>query len=323
MTKLCSSQALLLLILLAGCEASQLRREERGVDDETIQSIVYQKAKRLGYGLRIFPKVTEFLLGSASQNKLSSSKVASQKASHLANAKRYKRKLNKFQRPPRQAAHVRKPSGKGKAPRVKSNHKRLKNQQKKSKKWSKRYVGQAGYGPAPPPNTFFSSNLPLPLHLPYTASAPVRRPPRPPGSPPSRPLAARPRPAARPPPGPPPGHLPHVKSLPHIRNLEPFFHHEAVAPAHPPPSHQESAKPAPHVDHPPAHPHPIQHAFSPINFNPLHESRQPKLKAFVHTNSLPLPSGPPPRTPGHSQTKLSFYIPSPFIITTAMTIIVI
>ena len=64
---------------------------EEKVDDETIQSIVYQKAKRLGYGLRILPKVksdfsnesikfslfnskvTEFLLGSASQNKVSSS----------------------------------------------------------------------------------------------------------------------------------------------------------------------------------------------------------------------------------------------------------
>ena len=302
MTRLHSSQALLLLILLSGCEASQRRREERGVsvDDETIQSIVYQKAKRLGYGLRILPKVTEFLLGSASQNKLSSSKVQSQKASHLANAKRYKRKLNKFQRPPRQAAHVRKPSGKAKPPRVKSNHKRLKNQQKKSKKWSKRYVGQVGYGPAPPPNTFFSSSLPL--HLPYTASTPVRRPPRPPGSPPSRPLAVRPRPAARLPPGPPPGHLPHVKSLPHIRNLQPFLLHEAVAPAHPPPPHQGGfTKPAAHVDRPPSHPHPIRHAFSPLNFNPVHV-RQPKLKPFVHTSSLPLPSGPPPRTPGHSHS---------------------
>ena len=300
MTRLYLSQALLLLILLSGCEASQRRREERrgSFDDETIQSIVYQKAKRLGYGLRILPKVTEFLLGSASQNKLSSSKVQSQKASHLAAAKRYKRKLNKFQRPPRQAAHVRKPSGKAKPPRVKSNHKRLKNQQKKSKKWSKRYVGQVGYGPAPPPNTFFSSSLPL--HLPYTASTPVRRPPRPPGSPPSRPLAVRPRPVARLPPGPPPGHLPHVKSLPHIRNLQPFLLHEAVAPAHPPPPQEEgSSKPVAHVDHPPSHPHPIQHAFSPINFNPVHV-RQPKLKPFVHSNSLPLPSGPPPRTPGHS-----------------------
>ena len=208
--------------------------------------------------------MTEFLLGSASQNKLSSSSKVqkSQKASHLANAKRYKRKLNKFQRPPRQVAHVRKPSGKAKPPRVKSNHKRLKNQQKKSKKWSKRYVGQVGYGPAPPPNTFFSSSLPL--HLPYTASAPVRRPPRPPGSPPSRP-----RPAARPPPGPPPRHLPHVKSLPQIRNLphvkslpqirnlEPFHLHEAVAPAHPPPPQQEEGpKPAAHVDPPPSHPLP-------------------------------------------------------------------
>ena len=242
------------------------------------------------------------MLGSASQNKVSSSKkVESQKASHLANAKRYKRKLNKFQRPPRQSAHVRKPSS-GKAnkpPRVKSNHKqRVKNQQKKkSKKWSKRYVGQAGYGPPPPPNTFFSSSLPL--HLPYTASSPVRRPPRPPGSPPSRP---RPRPAARPPPGPPPRQLPHVKSLPHIRDLQPFLLHEAVSPAHPPPPHPVgSPKPAAHVDHPPSHPHPIQHAFSPINFNPVHTaSLQPKLKPFVHTNSLPLPSGPPPRTPGHS-----------------------
>ena len=55
-----SFQALLLLILLSGFDASQQRRrEERGgsIDDETIQSIVYQKAKRLGYGLRIIPKV--------------------------------------------------------------------------------------------------------------------------------------------------------------------------------------------------------------------------------------------------------------------------
>ena len=248
-------------------------------------------------------------------------------ASHLATtAKRYKRKLNKFQRPPRQSAHVRqegkqaKPprqiphhvSGKkSKAPRVKSNHRRLKNQQKKGKKWNKRYVGQVGYRPAPnPPNTFFSSTLPL--HLPYTASTPARRPPRPPGSPPSRPRAK-----PRPPPGPPPPHrhLPHVKSLPQIRNLEPFHLHEAVAPLHPPPSHvQEVPKPAAHVDHPPSHPHPIQHNFSPVNFNPVH-GIQPQLKPLVHSQTIPLPSGPPPRTPGCPQVSFMRLIisPIPFI----------
>ena len=50
-------QALLLFTLLSGSIASQRRGVEEKVDDETIQSIVYQKAKRLGYGLRILPKV--------------------------------------------------------------------------------------------------------------------------------------------------------------------------------------------------------------------------------------------------------------------------
>ena len=165
-------------------------------------------------------------------------------------SKRTKRKLQNFHRPPRLAAHVRRPSGPGK-PRVKSDYK---SKQRHSKRWNKR---QLPYHPAP--NTFFSPRLPLPL-IPYTpGAANSRRPPRPP-----------------------PGHHshPHVKSLPVVRQLEHFHLHEAQPPRHTVTHSLPRIRPVPHFPRPPSHPSPISHAFTPITFQPLSQS---PVDSFVHS----------------------------------------
>merc|ERR1712083_725073 len=83
--------------------------KHKSVDDETIQSYVYQKAKRLGYGLRIIPKVKEFFFGKSSNSKYS--KTVPMKSEKSKNIKAYpgkreKRKPSTFGRPSRQIAHV-------------------------------------------------------------------------------------------------------------------------------------------------------------------------------------------------------------------------
>ena len=70
----------------------------RGADDETIQAFVLRRAQRLGYGLRIIPRVKELIFGrSASKSKPSSS-------NSITNI-REKRKLIDFRRPSRLTSH--------------------------------------------------------------------------------------------------------------------------------------------------------------------------------------------------------------------------
>ena len=283
MLSLCPTQVypvlllLLLTLIVENCQGRQsqgvARRGGHSDEDEDIQSYVFHKAKRLGYGLRLFPKVTEYLLGSASsKSSKSPPSKSSFAASRPAGAARRDKRIQQYMRPARQSSHVRKPVTPG-FTRVKSDHQRLRKDQ--GKKWSKRYVGQNVYS-ARPPYTFFSSSLPLPL-LKFTS-----KPPRPQGRPP-RP----PRPSHSPHTLHHPHHLnrPAVKSLPVVSHLHPFHHHEALRLVHDPlaPVHvAHQSKPPLHINRPPNHPHPISHAFNPIAFNP-----HPSPVRFVHQAQSP------------------------------------
>ena len=89
-----SFQFLLSVLLLLGVRAEA----GRGADDETIQAFVLRRAQRLGYGLRIIPRVKELIFGRSSQSKPSQSNA-------ITNI-REKRKLIDFRRPSRVTSHT-------------------------------------------------------------------------------------------------------------------------------------------------------------------------------------------------------------------------
>ena len=51
------------MILLVSVDASRQTRQRQETEDESIQGFVFERAKRLGYGLRIIPRVREILFG--------------------------------------------------------------------------------------------------------------------------------------------------------------------------------------------------------------------------------------------------------------------
>lgn len=71
----------------------------RGADDETIQAFVLRRAQRLGYGLRILPRVKELIFGR------SSAKSSKATQSNSITKLREKRKLLDFRRPSRVTSH--------------------------------------------------------------------------------------------------------------------------------------------------------------------------------------------------------------------------
>ena len=87
-------------LLIAGLVLLGARAEAgRGADDETIQAFVLRRAQRLGYGLRIIPRVKELIFGRSSSK---SSKPSHSKS--ITNI-REKRKLVDFRRPSRVTSH--------------------------------------------------------------------------------------------------------------------------------------------------------------------------------------------------------------------------
>ena len=85
---------LITVLLLLGVKAEA----GRGADDETLQAFVLRRAQRLGYGLRIIPRVKELIFGRSSQSKPSHSNA-------ITNI-REKRKLIEFRRPSRVTSHT-------------------------------------------------------------------------------------------------------------------------------------------------------------------------------------------------------------------------
>ena len=71
----------------------------RSADDETIQAFVLRRAQRLGYGLRILPRVKELIFGR------SSAKSSKATQSNAITKLREKRKLLDFRRPSRVTSH--------------------------------------------------------------------------------------------------------------------------------------------------------------------------------------------------------------------------
>ena len=82
-------------------------RQTQG-EDESIQAFVFEKAKRLGYGLRIIPRVKEILFGRSStgSNKVKSPTGSKNARPTGSNTVREKRKLRDPRRPPRLTSHV-------------------------------------------------------------------------------------------------------------------------------------------------------------------------------------------------------------------------
>ena len=90
---------LLLVAAVLVEESAGARAQARGeAEDESIQQFVLRRAQRLGYGLRIIPRVKELIFGSSSKSKPSAAKANSISKS------REKRKL--IRRPPRVTSHA-------------------------------------------------------------------------------------------------------------------------------------------------------------------------------------------------------------------------
>ena len=84
--------------LNGGLSTKHRKIQHKSDADESIQSFVFNRAKAFGYGLRIIPRVKEFIFGRSLKSK--SSKPSPSK--YLSG----KRKLIDFRRPSRLTAHV-------------------------------------------------------------------------------------------------------------------------------------------------------------------------------------------------------------------------
>jgi hypothetical protein len=71
--------------------------KNKNSEDESIQAYVLHKARQLGYGLRIIPKMRDFFLGKSTKHSKENIKKKSVKS---------KKKLSDYRRPSRQTAHV-------------------------------------------------------------------------------------------------------------------------------------------------------------------------------------------------------------------------
>ena len=97
--KLTATLQLLLVAALLVEESAGSRAQARAeAEDESIQQFVLRRAQRLGYGLRIIPRVKELIFGTSSKSKPSAAKANSISKS------REKRKL--IRRPPRVTSHA-------------------------------------------------------------------------------------------------------------------------------------------------------------------------------------------------------------------------
>ena len=98
MLKATSLQLLLVAAVLVEESAGSRAQARAEAEDESIQQFVLRRAQRLGYGLRIIPRVKELIFGTSSKSKPSAAKANSISKS------REKRKL--IRRPPRVTSHA-------------------------------------------------------------------------------------------------------------------------------------------------------------------------------------------------------------------------